>query len=236
MNTRNLKIAALATSIFLALTSFVLLDEVGPGLNDSEKHSISLNPMEEDGDNDASSAPAPAVKSLASQVNYSALTAAFTGMAEYEGVKTDRLIIIDFSLPSTEERFFLVNPKTGELLYKKHVAHGQNSGGLYAKYFSNKNGSHQSSLGFYKTAETYYGKHGYSLRLDGLQKGINHTARTRAIVIHQADYVSSDFIAENGRLGRSWGCPALPADDYEKIINEVKGGTLVFIYHPSLKS
>lgn len=235
MNTRNIKIAAFATALFLALTGFVLIDDVDAKIHDSEVANKTEKPVEEDKHEDLSSVPAPAIKSLANQINYSALTEAFKGIDQYQGIKKDRLIVIDFSLPSTQERFYLVNPQTGELLYKKHVAHGQNSGGLYAKYFSNKNSSHQSSLGFYKTAETYYGKHGYSLRLDGLQEGVNNAARSRAIVIHQADYVSNDFIAKNGRLGRSWGCPALPADDYEEIINEIKGGALVFIYHPSLK-
>ncbi len=235
MNTRNLKIAALASGVFIVLTSFVFIDDLAVVNSDKLSASSEItNPTEEDGDDAVSTAPI--VKSLAAQVNYAALSGAFEGLSSYTGVRKDRLIIIDFSLPSTKERFYLINPQTGELLYKKHVAHGQNTGGLYARNFSNKNGSHQSSLGFYKTAETYYGKHGYSLRLDGLQNGLNHAARNRAIVIHQADYVSTDFIAKHGRLGRSWGCPALPADDYEKIIDEIKGGALVFIYHPSLKS
>ena len=151
-----------------------------------------------------------------------------------EGVREDVMIIIDFSLPSTEERFFAINPQTGELLYKKLVAHGQGTGNLYARNFSNKEGSHQSSLGFYRTAETYSGKHGLSLRLDGLQKGLNSAARERAIVIHSADYVSYDFISENGYLGRSWGCPALPSEDYENIISTIAEGTLLLIYHPQL--
>lgn len=154
--------------------------------------------------------------------------------AFYKEIRSDRLIIIDFSLPSTQERFFVLNPETGEVLYKKLVAHGQGSGDLYAQRFSNKNGSHQSSLGFLKTAETYEGKHGYSLRLDGLQPGLNSAARERAVVIHQADYVSKQFVEQNGYLGRSWGCPALPVEDYESIIADIQGGTLILIYHPQL--
>jgi hypothetical protein len=164
-----------------------------------------------------------------------ALLQALEGLERFQGsVREDRLIIIDFSLPSTQERFFLINPQTGELLYKKLVAHGQGTGELYAEHFSNKSNSHQSSLGYFKTAETYHGKHGLSVRLDGLQKGLNDAARERAVVIHAADYVSHAFIESQGRLGRSWGCPALPADDYTSIVNEVANGTLMFIYHPSL--
>ncbi len=174
------------------------------------------------------------IEQLGAHINLSALTYGLKGLNKYGNIKKDRLIIIDFSLPSTQERFFLIDPQTGKILYKKYVAHGQNSGELYAQHFSNKKGSHMSSLGFYKTAETYSGKHGYSLRLDGLQRGLNHAARSRAVVIHQADYVSRTFMQQNGYLGRSWGCPALPSEDYEDVIAEIKEGTLMLIYHPSL--
>ena len=184
----------------------------------------------------AEASPAkPILEILARQINPAAVAYAFEGLDKYDGIKDDRLIIIDFSLPSTQERFFLVNPQTGEILFKKHVAHGQGSGKLYATTFSNKNGSHMSSLGFFKTAETYTGKHGHSLRLDGLQKGLNHAARARAVVIHQADYVSETFMKQNGYLGRSWGCPALPSEDYSEIITEIQHGTLILIYHRSLE-
>jgi len=174
---------------------------------------------------------------LSKHIKMPALEYAFEGYEAFEGsVKSDRMIIIDFTLPSTEERFFVINPQTGEILFKKLVAHGQGTGDLFAQKFSNKNGSHQSSLGFFKTAETYAGKHGLSLRLDGLERGLNSAARDRAIVIHAADYVSEAFIAQNGYLGRSWGCPALPAEDYEEIINEIAAGTLLLIYHSNLSS
>ena len=172
---------------------------------------------------------------LSSTITLDALQLAWEGYQSFKNeIRPDRLIIIDFSLPSTEERFFVINPQTGELLFKKLVAHGQGSGELYATDFSNKEGSHQSSLGFLKTAETYSGKHGYSLRLDGLQSGLNSAARERAVVIHQADYVSQRFIHQNGYLGRSWGCPALPADEYDRVISNIEGGTLILIYHPQL--
>ena len=113
------------------------------------------------------------------------------------------------------------------------MAHGVNSGGLYARDFSNEEHSHQSSLGFYITGEVYQGKHGQSLRLDGLEKGINDKARDRAVVIHGADYVSDSFIKQNKRLGRSQGCPALPEELTPEIINTIKNKSCLFIYHPS---
>jgi hypothetical protein len=143
-----------------------------------------------------------------------------------------RLIIADFSLGSHQERFFVINIKEMLLEHISLVSHGKNTGYLKAESFSNEVSSHKSSLGFYLTAETYFGRHGLSLRLDGLEKGINDKARERAIVIHAADYVSCDFIEKHGRLGRSHGCPALPAENYEDLIHRIKQGSLLFIYAP----
>lgn len=187
-----------------------------------------------DGDDEAEKDLALKYQGLLSHINATPLFYALRGLDNYETEKADRLVIIDFSLPSNVERFFVVNPQSGKLLYKKHVAHGMESGGLYATNFSNKKGSHKSSLGFYKIAETYIGKHGLSVRLDGLQPGLNASARERAVVIHQADYVDPDFLSQNGQLGRSWGCPALPTADYEDIVSEIANGALLLIYHPQL--
>jgi hypothetical protein len=118
------------------------------------------------------------------------------------------------------------------VIFQDYVAHGKNTGNLMAEKFSNRPFSNQSSLGFFQTAETYHGKHGLSLRLDGLEKGINDKARQRAIVIHSAKYAEESFIKKYGRLGRSFGCPALPAGNYYEIIELIKGGTLLFIYYP----
>lgn len=141
------------------------------------------------------------------------------------------LTVIDLSLSANENRFFIIDLKTTKIIHKSKVAHGRNSGDEFAKYFSNKIGSYQSSLGFYKTAETYKGKHGLSLRLDGLENS-NNNARERAIVIHSADYVNDSFIKDNGRLGRSLGCPSLPTDGYSDIIKTIKNGSILFIYYP----
>ncbi|MCK5463934.1 MAG: murein L,D-transpeptidase catalytic domain family protein [Bacteroidales bacterium] len=140
--------------------------------------------------------------------------------------------VLDFSQPSTHKRFYLINLDTRQVIYQDYVAHGKNTGNLMAEKFSNTPHSNQSSLGFYKTAETYHGKHGLSLKLDGLEIGINDMARQRAIVIHAAKYAEESFIKKYGRLGRSFGCPALPAQNYDEIIELIKGGTLLFIYFP----
>ena len=144
-------------------------------------------------------------------------------------INDDLLTVIDFSKSSTKNRFFVIDTQAKKIVYKSLVAHGRNSGYEFATKFSNKVSSFQSSLGFYKTAETYTGKHGFSLRLDGLELS-NSNARNRAIVIHGADYVSKEFIRKNGKLGRSLGCPSLPKTNYEEIIKTIKNGTCLFIY------
>ncbi len=142
------------------------------------------------------------------------------------------LTIIDMSKSSKTERLFIIDMKIKKFIHKSVVAHGQKSGLEFANSFSNKINSHKTSLGFYKTDKTYFGKHGLSLRLDGLESS-NNNARKRAIVIHSADYASKEFIKNNGRLGRSWGCPSLPKKDYKKIILKIKDESILFIYYPN---
>jgi len=149
-------------------------------------------------------------------------------------IMNDNIIsIIDFSLPSTEERLYVVDLKNYQVLYKTYVAHGKNSGTVMANSFSNTPSSNKSSLGFYKTLGTYIGKHGYSLRLQGLERGINDNAYERAIVMHGADYVSPAYIPKLGFIGRSQGCPAVSNKDATPIINTIKGGSCLFIYSPN---
>ena len=151
-------------------------------------------------------------------------------------VTKDILTLIDFSKSSNTKRLWVIDLTTNEVLFNTLVAHGKNTGEEFANYFSNKAESFQSSLGFYATAEVYTGKHGLSLRLDGLQKGLNDKARERAVVVHGADYVSESFIKNHKRLGRSQGCPALPVEMNKKIINVIKERSCLFIYHPSKSS
>lgn len=154
-------------------------------------------------------------------------------LVEEQSVKRTGIItIIDFSLPSDKERLWVLDLIQGKVLFHCLVSHGRNSGELMAETFSNIPGSNASSPGFYTTGETYIGKHGLSLKLDGLEMGINDKARTRAIVMHGAYYVSSEFIREYGRLGRSFGCPAVPQELSKEIIETIKGGSCLFIYVP----
>ncbi len=140
------------------------------------------------------------------------------------------LTLIDFTKPSTEQRLCVIDLQEQQTLFKSHVSHGRNSGGNYAVSFSNQPQSFKSSLGFFRTGDTYYGKNGYSLILEGLEKGKNDKAKERAIVMHGAKYADPAVIKKQGRLGRSLGCPALPPAVSREIINTIKQGTLLYIY------
>lgn len=167
-------------------------------------------------------------------LNFNVFLSAYNGYYQFQknGLinKKDVLTIIDFDKTSDQKRFFIVDLDQHKILYNSYVAHGQKTGELEASAFSNIENSHQSSLGFYLTDNTYFGKHGLSLRLDGLSKGLNDNARKRNIVVHSADYVSEEFISKNNRLGRSWGCPALPEEGYEEVIELIKDRSLLFVY------
>jgi hypothetical protein len=144
----------------------------------------------------------------------------------------DTLTVIDFSRPSTTRRMWVYDLASRELLFEEPVAHGRNSGPDLPTEFSNDAESNRSSLGLFRTAEGYVGKHGYSLRLDGLEPGVNDRARARAIVIHGADYVDLAIAKTQGRLGRSLGCPAVRPEIAPSLIDAVKGGGLLFAYYP----
>ncbi|CAM3535423.1 murein L,D-transpeptidase catalytic domain family protein [Flavobacterium saliperosum] len=148
-------------------------------------------------------------------------------------VQKDILTIVDFSLSSTQKRLWVIDMATNTVLLQSVVSHGRNSGEEFATSFSNESNSYKSSLGFYTTGETYNGKHGLSLKLDGLEYGINSNARNRAVVMHGADYAAESFIKQQGRLGRSQGCPAVPYEIHKEIINLIKDKSCLFIYHPS---
>ncbi|RKS15241.1 murein L,D-transpeptidase catalytic domain family protein [Flavobacterium sp. 120] len=151
-------------------------------------------------------------------------------------IKKDILTLIDFSLSSNTKRLWVIDLVTGDILFHSLVAHGRNTGNEFASNFSNSAESYKSSLGFYATGEIYNGKHGMSLKLDGLEKGVNDNARARGVVMHAADYVSNSFIKNNHRLGRSQGCPAVPVELSKDIISAIKNKSCFFIYHPSRAS
>lgn len=147
-------------------------------------------------------------------------------------VNKDIIAICDFTQSSTQKRLYIIDMQQGKVLFNTLVAHGKNTGDEFARSFSNEPSSYKSSLGFYSTQQTYEGQHGLSLKLKGLEKGFNDKAEERAIVLHGAEYVSDNFACEQGRLGRSWGCPAVPYEEHEAIINTLKDGSCLFIYYP----
>jgi hypothetical protein len=146
---------------------------------------------------------------------------------------TDVLSIVDFSLPSTVKRLFVIDMQNGRLLFNTFVAHGRNSGTMMATRFSNRKNSYMSSLGFYLTGDPFIGSHGYSLQLQGMEPGWNDHASARRIIMHSAGYVSEEHIAHSGYLGRSEGCPAIPESLNAPIIDEIKGGSCLFLYAPN---
>jgi hypothetical protein len=163
-----------------------------------------------------------------------ALKAASRAQEQGHG-KKKVLAVIDYSLPSTRKRLWVFDLKREKLLFHELVAHGKGSGANYAKVFSNREGTLASSLGLFEATETYQGKHGYTLKLVGLEKDVNDNAEKRSIVIHGAWYVTEAFWRKYGRLGRSWGCPALDRKVARKVMDALKGGSLVFVYYPDKK-
>jgi hypothetical protein len=146
------------------------------------------------------------------------------------GSNKDILTVVDFTLPSYEKRMWVINLQQNKVLMKLHTTQGAGSGSLYANRFSNISNTQATSLGLYKTSEEYYGGHGKSMRLDGLQKGINNNARNRNIVIHEAAYATQEYIRRNHRAGRSWGCFAVSPFNKNKLLSYVKGGSAFFAY------
>ena len=143
------------------------------------------------------------------------------------------LTICDFSLSSNKKRLWVIDVQQKKILFNTLVAHGKNTGEEFAENFSNTESSLQSSMGFFVTDGTYVGENGYSLKLHGMDPGYNDAALKRLIVMHGADYVSPDFAAKHNRIGRSWGCPAIPRALAEPIINTIKNQNVLFIYYPN---
>jgi len=171
------------------------------------------------------------LKQLAPQATPDALRMAAQALSCADP-NAERLAVIDYSLPSSEPRLWVFDLAQHELLFEELVSHGQGSGDAMAEVFSNTPNSHQTSLGLFRTMNSYYGSNGYSLRLQGLEPAVNDLAYERAIVIHGADYVSEDFITQTGRLGRSHGCPAVRTDVTYPLIDSIKEEQYVFAYSP----
>jgi hypothetical protein len=157
--------------------------------------------------------------------------AGYYGLSARQVVKKPILTIIDFTKPSYLKRLWVIDMEKQILLFHCLTSHGKNSGEVIAHTFSNEHNSHKSSLGFYVTSNTYHGKHGMSLKLKGIEPGINDQAEARAIVIHSASYVSDSYLKKYGRLGRSFGCPAIPDEIHKQVIKAIANGSCLFIYH-----
>lgn len=166
---------------------------------------------------------------LSTEVSFAKFEKAYNHFRTHRGNRPV-FTLIDYGKPSSKKRFWVIDAAKRKILFASYVSHGKNSGTLYAKNFSNMVDSRQTSIGIFRAAETYYGKHGYSLRLDGLSKGMNDNARRRAIVIHGATYAHPKVITKTGQLGRSWGCPALPTYLSNKVINTIKNGTYIYAF------
>src|SRR5438105_11423875 len=156
------------------------------------------------------------------------------GSAAKRGLVARRnmLTVIDYSLPSSQKRLFVFDLAAKKILFRELVAHGKSSGGNITNFFSNEPGSEATSLGLFVTQDTYLGHNGYSLRLRGLEEGVNDMASERAIVLHGAYYVSLEAVRVLGRLGRSWGCPAVRSEIAQKLIDTIRGGSAIFAYYP----
>ncbi len=176
------------------------------------------------------------IRELAPDINPSAISEAVSAMkcAQKNGIgeEASRLAIIDYTIPSRNQRLWVLDLKNRKLLFEEHVAHGKGSGEDIPNRFSNRNGSHQTSLGLFLTDETYEGGNGYSLRLQGLSRGFNESAMDRLIVMHGAPYVNPAAAQKLGRLGRSWGCPAVRTEVAQPIIDTLKFGQFIYAYGP----
>jgi hypothetical protein len=183
---------------------------------------------------------APSLAALEAQVPSASHAAVEAGLrawrhatAEGSTPRADVLTVIDYSRPSTEPRLFVFDLASNRLLFRERVAHGRESGENTTERFSNSTGSRMSSLGVFRALDVYRGAHGESLRLEGLEPGFNDHARERAIVMHGADYVSDAIVAAQGRLGRSWGCPAVRTSIVKELVAAIRDGSLVVAYYPN---
>ena len=220
---RSVLVAAVLTLVPMTLRSSAATPAIDRAATPAIGRSAALTPADFD---------AASRGTIEAHVLDLALGAASCAVSSGTVAQPRTLTVIDYSLPSTEKRMWVFDLETRTLLYEELVAHGQGSGGNLATTFSNQHETHRTSLGLFATDVTYVGRNGYSLRLDGLDRGVNDQARARAIVMHGAPYVSESFVRTTGRLGRSWGCPAIRTEIAHEVIDRIKGGSLVFAYYP----
>jgi hypothetical protein len=182
---------------------------------------------------------APSISAVETQVPRASHAAIEAGIEAWKHAvasgaisRAEVLTVIDYSRPSTENRLFVIDLASSRVLFAERVAHGRGTGENAAERFSNLPQSHMTSLGVFRAGDAYTGAHGLSLHLDGLEPGFNDRARERAIVLHGADYVSDALIASQGRLGRSWGCPAVRPAIAKALIDAIRDGSLLVAYYP----
>lgn len=241
-HTRKVKKVSFPLSLSCLLSSFLLLPVVKAGEVDNRiNHTVvaSVSETKASAVNSVEEAALSLYSNLnldAMGMNQDALIAAYRGhqklVEEGKVPQDDILTVCDFSQPSDQKRMYIIDMANEQVLVNTYVAHGKNSGLQRAERFSNRHESLQSSLGFYVTKGTYFGKHGLSLKLDGLERGFNDNAESRAVVVHGADYIGANRLGA-AYMGRSFGCPAVPQAQASKIINLIKNGTTLFIYSPN---
>lgn len=213
-----------STTAILALTAVSALFAAAPSFADANTSNVAITP-----------AQISSIEAQAPNLNPAALNAAIKPYekARAEGMDPQQILtVVDFSKPSTQQRFYVIDFKNDKVLFNTLVAHGKNSGDNYTTSFSNAPSSDESSLGLYETQQPYVGHDGYALRIKGLTPGYNTNAESRDVVVHGAAYVSPEFAASHGRLGRSWGCFALDKSQIKPVVDTIKGGSLIFAYAP----
>jgi len=227
--------------VYVLTTSFYISPEKSEKMNLSDGKKIEKKIILKSTEKSTASTSEELYKSIAfapeHELNFEVFSKALTG---FENMKKAGLLdenshlltVCDFSMSSNTKRLWVIDLNDKKVLFNSLVAHGKNTGEEFATNFSNTDSSLQSSMGFFITDATYNGGNGYSLKLLGMDKGFNDAAYRRAIVMHGADYVSEDFAASHKRIGRSWGCPAVPRDLTQPIINTIKGRNVLFIYYP----
>ena len=229
--------SAVCISLFTALTSMIVEKKAAASTTSHNKVTAAVSSM------DSAAELSYWVDSLYSIMNLSdaglSRDVFFTAYKGYQFflsgnalTKPGLLTICDFSQPSSKKRLYVLDLDAGKILFNTYVAHGRNSGNDYATSFSNSDESHKTCLGFMITAETYNGDNGYSMRLDGQEQGFNNNVRARAIVMHGSAYVNRERALNGTMMGRSWGCPAVPAAEVHKIVDCIKGGSCFFNYYP----